>query len=82
LSHYRPFYKDGGLDPDQEECENREAPHAGICVQDIEITGETYQHSFGLGLAIYIDVLEGLPNGNWYETSDIDYVPSPDRWPN
>jgi hypothetical protein len=51
-------------------------------MRDMEIIWDTYQHSFGPGLVIYMEVLEGIPNGRWCETSDVDCVPSRDRWPN
>jgi hypothetical protein len=33
----------------------------------MEFTWDTYQHSFGPGLVIYIQVLEGIPDGHWCE---------------
>jgi hypothetical protein len=54
----------------------------GISARDIEIIGDIYHNSVRPGLVIYIAVMEGIPNFDCGETSDVDCVPFRDQWPN
>jgi hypothetical protein len=54
----------GAFYPASQEREKRGESRAGIWVGNMDITWDTYQRSFAPGLVIYIEVLEGIPNGH------------------